>query len=182
MQAVIHGGHVSGFKKHIKAGNLSQLWRLSNEKRHSRPWQYSMYRHGELSVLHWRELQLFNLQGRYKMISNHNFKQIDKYLYEIPKILLRADMCVPARFYADPELLKATQGIEVWNNWSLQLPFRELSNTHWPCPISTRAMVFLSEGWWPPKFGDGTASSGEGWLRYQLRRAFAGNSNGKRVE
>jgi tRNA-splicing ligase RtcB len=43
------------------------------------------------------------------MISNHNFKQINKYLYEIPKTF-RADMRVPARFYADPELLKAIQG------------------------------------------------------------------------
>jgi len=43
------------------------------------------------------------------MISNHDFKQINKYLYEIPKTF-RADMRVPARFYADPELLKAIQG------------------------------------------------------------------------
>ena len=43
------------------------------------------------------------------MISDHNFKQINKYLYEIPKTF-RADMRVPARFYADPELLKAIQG------------------------------------------------------------------------
>ncbi|MBW2099757.1 MAG: RtcB family protein [Deltaproteobacteria bacterium] len=43
------------------------------------------------------------------MITNHDFKQINKYLYEIPKTF-RADMRVPARFYADPELLKAIQG------------------------------------------------------------------------
>ena len=52
---------------------------------------------------------MYNLKGRPKMISDHNFKQIDKYLYEIPKTF-RADMRVPARFYADPELLKAIQG------------------------------------------------------------------------
>ena len=43
------------------------------------------------------------------MISNHTFTQIDKYLYEFPRTF-RADMRVPARFYADPELLKAIEG------------------------------------------------------------------------
>lgn len=43
------------------------------------------------------------------MISNHTFKQINKYLYEIPRTF-RADMRVPARFYADPELLKDIEG------------------------------------------------------------------------
>ena len=43
------------------------------------------------------------------MISSHDFKQINKYLYEIPRSF-RADMRVPARFYADAELQKAIQG------------------------------------------------------------------------
>ncbi|EIM63339.1 RtcB family protein [Desulfobacter postgatei] len=43
------------------------------------------------------------------MISSHDFKQINKYLYEIPRSF-RADMRVPARFYADSELQKAIQG------------------------------------------------------------------------
>lgn len=43
------------------------------------------------------------------MISNHTFNQINKYLYEIPRTF-RADMRVPARFYADPELLKDIEG------------------------------------------------------------------------
>lgn len=43
------------------------------------------------------------------MISSHDFKQINQYLYEIPRSF-RADMRVPARFYSDAELQKAIQG------------------------------------------------------------------------
>ncbi len=40
----------------------------------------------------------------YIMVKFHDFKQLDQYLYEVPQSF-RADMRVPARFYADPELL-----------------------------------------------------------------------------
>jgi tRNA-splicing ligase RtcB len=40
------------------------------------------------------------------MVSSRDFKQIDKYLYEVPQSF-REDMRAPARFYADPELLVA---------------------------------------------------------------------------
>jgi tRNA-splicing ligase RtcB len=40
------------------------------------------------------------------MVSSRDFKRIDKYLYEVPQSF-REDMRVPARFYADPELLAA---------------------------------------------------------------------------
>ena len=43
------------------------------------------------------------------MISSHDFKRINKYLYEIPRSF-RADMRVPARFYSDAALLEAIQG------------------------------------------------------------------------
>jgi tRNA-splicing ligase RtcB len=43
------------------------------------------------------------------MVSSHDFKRIDKYLYEIPRSF-RFDMRVPARFYADPELLEGALG------------------------------------------------------------------------
>jgi tRNA-splicing ligase RtcB len=43
------------------------------------------------------------------MITAHDFKRIDKFLYEIPASF-RDDMRVPARFYADEELLKAVTG------------------------------------------------------------------------
>src|SRR5512136_2409920 len=40
------------------------------------------------------------------MVSSRDFMRIDKYLYEVPQSF-RQDMRVPARFYADPELLAA---------------------------------------------------------------------------
>src|SRR5688572_15784416 len=40
------------------------------------------------------------------MINRDDYKQINKFLYEIPKSY-RPDMRVPARFYTDPELLEA---------------------------------------------------------------------------
>src|SRR5512136_3157171 len=40
------------------------------------------------------------------MVSSRDFKRIDKYLYEVPQSF-RQDMRVPARLYADPELLAA---------------------------------------------------------------------------
>jgi len=43
------------------------------------------------------------------MVSSHDFKQIDKFLYEVPQSY-RPDMRVPARFYADPELLDGALG------------------------------------------------------------------------
>ncbi|MBN1993993.1 MAG: RtcB family protein [Anaerolineae bacterium] len=43
------------------------------------------------------------------MVSQSDFKQIDKYVYEIPQSF-RADMRVPARFYADPDLLENMLG------------------------------------------------------------------------
>jgi tRNA-splicing ligase RtcB len=43
------------------------------------------------------------------MISGHDFKRIEKYLYEIPASF-REDMRVPARFYSDPLLLEAVLG------------------------------------------------------------------------
>lgn len=43
------------------------------------------------------------------MVSGHDFKRIDKYLYEVPQSY-REDMRVPARFYADPTLMEATLG------------------------------------------------------------------------
>jgi tRNA-splicing ligase RtcB len=43
------------------------------------------------------------------MVSSRDFKRIDKFLYEVPSSF-RNDMRVPARFYADPELLEATLG------------------------------------------------------------------------
>ncbi len=43
------------------------------------------------------------------MVSSGDFKRIDKYLYEVPQSF-RADMRVPARFYADPELLEGALG------------------------------------------------------------------------
>ena len=39
------------------------------------------------------------------MVQNHDFKQIDSHLFEVP-VSFRKDMRVPARFYADKELLK----------------------------------------------------------------------------
>jgi tRNA-splicing ligase RtcB len=39
------------------------------------------------------------------MVQNHDFKQLEKHLFEIPAAF-RKDMRVPARFYADEELLK----------------------------------------------------------------------------
>jgi tRNA-splicing ligase RtcB len=43
------------------------------------------------------------------MVSSHDFSQIEKYLYEVPQSF-REDMQVPARFYADPELLRGALG------------------------------------------------------------------------
>jgi tRNA-splicing ligase RtcB len=43
------------------------------------------------------------------MVSSRDFEQIDKYLYEVPQSY-REDMQVPARFYADPELLSGALG------------------------------------------------------------------------
>ena len=39
------------------------------------------------------------------MVSKHNMKRIDEYLWEIPQTF-REDMRVPARIYADDELLE----------------------------------------------------------------------------
>ena len=43
------------------------------------------------------------------MITQHDLKRINEYLYEIP-VSFRDDMRVPARFYSDPKLLKAILG------------------------------------------------------------------------
>ena len=43
------------------------------------------------------------------MINSQDFKQIDKYVYEIPTTF-REDMRVPARFYSDSELLEGVLG------------------------------------------------------------------------
>jgi len=43
------------------------------------------------------------------MVSSRDFKRIDKYLYEVPQSF-REDMRVPARFYADPELMEGALG------------------------------------------------------------------------
>ncbi|MEW5956228.1 MAG: RtcB family protein [Chloroflexota bacterium] len=43
------------------------------------------------------------------MVSSHDFKRIDRFLYEVPQTF-RGDMRVPARFYADPELLAGALG------------------------------------------------------------------------
>ncbi len=43
------------------------------------------------------------------MVSSRDFKRLDKFLYEIPSSL-REDMRVPARFYADPELMEHALG------------------------------------------------------------------------
>lgn len=43
------------------------------------------------------------------MVSSRDFKRIDKYLYEVPQSF-RGDMRVPARFYADPELMEGALG------------------------------------------------------------------------
>lgn len=43
------------------------------------------------------------------MVSRNDFQQIGPYLYEVPQAF-RADMRVPARFYADPELLAGALG------------------------------------------------------------------------
>jgi tRNA-splicing ligase RtcB len=43
------------------------------------------------------------------MVSKGDLKRIDEYLYEIPRSF-RADMRVPARFYADPELISEAMG------------------------------------------------------------------------
>jgi tRNA-splicing ligase RtcB len=39
------------------------------------------------------------------MVQKHDFKQLDRHLFEVP-VAFRKDMRVPARFYADEELLK----------------------------------------------------------------------------
>ncbi|GAB4535428.1 MAG: RtcB family protein [Anaerolineae bacterium] len=39
------------------------------------------------------------------MVQSRDFQRIDKYVYEVPQSF-RADMRVPARFYADPELME----------------------------------------------------------------------------
>ena len=41
------------------------------------------------------------------MVSRRDFRQLDEYLWEVPKGA-RSDMLVPARLYADKELLEAT--------------------------------------------------------------------------
>jgi tRNA-splicing ligase RtcB len=51
-----------------------------------------------------------------KMVQIHDFKQLDKHLFEVPASF-RADMRVAARFYADEELLKGV----VADNSLLQL-------------------------------------------------------------
>lgn len=43
------------------------------------------------------------------MVSSKDFKRIDQFLYEVPPEF-RNDMRVPARFYADPELLEGALG------------------------------------------------------------------------
>lgn len=43
------------------------------------------------------------------MVGSGDFKRIDKYLYEVPQSF-REDMRVPARFYADPELMQGALG------------------------------------------------------------------------
>jgi tRNA-splicing ligase RtcB len=43
------------------------------------------------------------------MVGIRDFKRIDKYLYEVPQSF-REDMRVPARFYADPELMQGALG------------------------------------------------------------------------
>jgi tRNA-splicing ligase RtcB len=43
------------------------------------------------------------------MVSSRDFKRLDKFLYEIPSSF-REDMQVPARFYADPELMEHSLG------------------------------------------------------------------------
>ena len=43
------------------------------------------------------------------MVSSKDFKRIDQFLYEVPQSF-RNDMRVPARFYADPELLEGALG------------------------------------------------------------------------
>jgi tRNA-splicing ligase RtcB len=43
------------------------------------------------------------------MVVSRDFKQIDKYLYEVPQAF-REDMRVPARFYADSELMQGALG------------------------------------------------------------------------
>jgi tRNA-splicing ligase RtcB len=43
------------------------------------------------------------------MINSQDFKQIDKYVYEIPTTF-REDMRVPARFYSDSDLLEGVLG------------------------------------------------------------------------
>ena len=49
------------------------------------------------------------VKGRNEMVDSRDLKRIDKYLYEIPKSY-RADMQVPAHFYADPVLLEEVLG------------------------------------------------------------------------
>ncbi len=43
------------------------------------------------------------------MVSSRDFNRVDKYLYEVPQSF-REDMQVPARFYADPELMQGALG------------------------------------------------------------------------
>jgi len=43
------------------------------------------------------------------MVKSRDFERVDKYLYEVPQSF-REDMRVPARFYADPELMEGALG------------------------------------------------------------------------
>jgi len=43
------------------------------------------------------------------MVKSGDFKKVDKYVYEVPQSF-REDMRVPARFYADPELMQGALG------------------------------------------------------------------------
>ena len=76
------------------------------------------------------------------MVDKQDFKKIEEYVYEIPKSY-RPDMRVPARLYADEELLEATLG---------DRSLRQLVNTATlPGVVKyTLAMPDIHQGYGPP--------------------------------
>jgi hypothetical protein len=71
-------------------------------------------------------------------------------LWEIPAAS-RADMCVPARVFADRELLEAIKADRALEQLQNVATLPGIVDEHWQCPMSIRDTAFRSAVWPQPR-------------------------------
>ena len=76
-----------------------------------------------------------------------DFKHITPYIHEIPQSF-RHDMRVPARFYADEELLEAALGDKSLDQLVNTATLPGIVKCALPCPTFIRGTAFQLAAWW----------------------------------